>query len=240
MARLCLPSLQRWNMSPRTTLPLILCLTLLFHCRSLPPAGRDFERSYVSVLRLSPAEEREAIGLASTAGVTAIKSIETFFVQPGGIPAIQVTEVGTVTGRVVKYRSIAMGWERAGTADYVEGTKPGGKIIAQSPKVSEETILASGEKEYRVTLKEGLSAEEAEEILGCFLNGRIRYAKRETPEETYGRVVDFTDPSSLGFNPARKLHSITFRSEVSHRWSTYYGSLEGNVFVIQKVVTFQA
>lgn len=227
-------------MNARTTLPLILFLALLSQCRSLPPAGRDFERTYVSELRLSPVEEREVIGLAAAAGVTEIKAVETFWVQPGASPAIRVIEVETVVGRAVKYRTIAMAWERAGAADYIEGTKPGGKIIAQPPKSFEEAIVASGEREYRVTLKAGVSADEAAKILGCFLNGRIRYARRETPEETYGRVVDYTDPSSVGFNPAGKLHSITFDSDASHRWSTYYGTIEGDVFVIQKVVTFQA
>lgn len=226
-------------MNPLTALSIFLCFTLFSNCRSLPSSSSKFERSYVSGLRLSAAEERKVIEQAAISGVTEIKAIETFFVQPGGGPSIQVREVETVADRVVKYRTIGMYWEIPDATEYIEGAKPKGQIIANQPKTLEENILTFGGKEFRVTLRDGASPSEAEEILACFLRGNIRYARIETPEETYGRVNDYTDPSSVGFNKARKLHSITFESEASHRWSTYYGSIEGNVFVIQKVVTFQ-
>ncbi len=226
------------HMNPRTALPIILCFTLFSNCRSLPSSSSNFERSYVSGLRLSAVEERKVIEQAAILGVTEIKAIETFFVQPGGGPAIQVLEVETVADRMVKYRTIGMHWETSEATEFVEGEKPKGKIIARQPTTFEQNILASGGKEYRVTLKEGVSPSKAEEILECFLGERIRYARTETPEETYGRVNDYTDPSSVGFNKARKLHSISFKG--SNRLSTYYGSIEGNVFVIQKVVTFMS
>lgn len=174
------------------------------------PAGETnaIQRQYVERAKLTESEERTVIQLANKRGIEKVATIRTYNLYPTAARGIQVEGADQVKGRDVSRQVLDVRYSKWWHPN--QGPKPDdlriGEFWAGKPRVQKQTILKVGGKEYRTSPFQGLTIEEAESLLGRFLNEK--YALAPGVDADSLEQVDWTSP--MGFRKSGETYSVSF------------------------------
>jgi len=171
------------------------------------PANQNFSTNYIQDAQLTIDEEQQIIRLAKKCGINNIAIISTHYLRPSSERGIRVEGVPEIDGRHVSFQILRIKYKKwsAQNARPQEQETQLGEFWAGKAQIRKQTILKTGEKEYRTPSITGLSIEQCEAILGKFLSGdyKLVHGTRGTLEQ-----VDWTRP--LGFFKHGETTSVSF------------------------------
>ncbi len=220
-----------------------LLLALIIVGLALPSQGADkadkdgIQRDYVPRAVLTKAQEKIVLELAAKRGIKKVAKISTYNLFPTAARGIRVEGLEQVKGREVSTPVLNVSykkWWHPNAAPRKDDLQMG-EYWAGKPRTQKEIILKVGKKEYRTRTVMGLKMEEAESMLGLFLNKT--YIIEPAVNQANFKQIAWDKP--MGFRKRGENYSISFPHKA--RGGGFFDlqvKMDGKDMVIQQM--FQA